>query len=253
MEDVNSGLNKNQTPRRMHSSEESTLNTSSTAAPGNDIGMVNNAGTADQYQKQAKRLCRFGKTCANKVTCQYSHDPVNKMCRFGERCIKKDACLFSHMVAPHQNYRNTTDNRNWGAYKDGIDGRNRRQFRGYDDSVHHPGTSGWNGGSYGLNEGEHEHLNIHNQRGEGRGRKLSAGDGNDVRRRLCKHGTKCIAGGNCSFNHEMISKPCRYGDRCDRMKLGKCLFNHQSNQDKREVNEDISRWLINSKNGNGHA
>ena len=99
---------------------------------------------------------------------------------------------------------------------------------------------------------------------KGQNRKVDSNgmDGAGGNRRLCRDGTKCSAGGKCSFSHDIILKPCRYGDNCTKLELGKCLFEHKGQNLKGANSDDMSRcnrcttldrWLANSKNGDGRA
>ena len=202
----------------------------------------------DGNTKQTRGLCKFGRTCSDKGKCEYSHEPINKACRFGDKCTKKEACLFGHSGNDVQRQCADADEerRNWGDFEDANAARDISGY--YENTVPHHLSERFRGSSRRI-EDHQNGLDYYNQRPiQWRG---VSEIGRGEKRRLCRDGTKCTAK-SCVFNHDVINKPCRFGADCTR--LDKCLFKHGVSKEARKENtSDISRWLVNPKNGGGRA
>ena len=204
---------------------------------GNDVNeRVHNDSRQDPKLK--KRLCKFGRTCTNKDTCSYSHEPINKACRFGDRCTKMSACLFGHR--DQQQCDGPRNHVNWGEHEDASAQSYERNAWNRGNGFQIPEWNVWNRDNVSYR---------HDQNSIQRPNQLRGGQIGS-RTKLCKDGTKCTNGG-CTFNHEMIRKACKFGADCTRM--DRCLFQHNENSRRTTSGVDMNIWLKNSKNGDGRA
>ena len=234
-------------------------------------------GPRDQ---QKKKLCKFGRNCDKKSTCEFSHEIINKPCRFGDRCNKKDACLFLHEQNHDQFGRSgDVDRRNWGDFEES------NRSKGYVNDAFGMSRPSWGGvpnfgvtnppgfGSmsrFGVssppNFGGVPNFVVPNGTGyDGASAQLGqarngggfgqispfnssgpqAGGGAN---RMCRDGVKCSMMDKCQFSHKKVPKECKFGD--ERKWVEKCPFLHSRNNSQ---GEELNQMGLNSKNSGGRA
>ena len=236
-------------------------------------------------QGRRKRMCKSGRNCDKKSTCEYSHDIVNKPCRFGDRCHKKEACLFLNENFPnHFGVTAAGNGRSWGDFEE-----NNNNSRGYITDpfgMARPNCGGmhnFNGNNYqgfgsissggglppqptfgGVPGGMVPHYARQAtdpscfRNGDGFGQALTMNNNNSspvaggATNRLCRDGGTCSSMSTCQFSHKMIQKDCKYGDECKWVE--KCLFQHQGrNLQFTNGNRDSSTNNPGAKNRGGRA
>ena len=228
------GLKQNDLPPLEESEDErdgdTAHNNNSTSRRGED-----DEGTS------RKGLCRDGRQCVNKVTCQFRHELVNKPCRFGFKCKKEAKCLFLHGDEGNQ-HSTVTGNMNlnggiekpflgvteYGAIDQRFWSTNDRVAEGFPTNhISFPVMNNRKG-----IENHHFNMNI-----------------NNPKKGLCVRGTTCSTmHTTCEFNHTPINKPCRNGSNCPNRKTT-CLFTHNAAESMASLNNNSMASLNNNRRG----
>ena len=172
---------------------------------------------ADQPASR-KGLCREGRQCTSKASCQFRHELINKPCRFGSRCRRKAKCLFFH------EYEGTQ----YPAGKltvDGGTGRPAFNVNAYKNGFQ---NEMWTNNEMGGRLVPQNHvafpvtIPVSNKQFIG-----NSGLGVSIPKKgFCLRGPTCSTmHTTCEYNHTPINKPCRNGSNCPNRETT-CLFSH---------------------------